>query len=197
VRRLILFTLCFICPFALLFAACDNSAQPSNNDPPSDSNDIIPSVTPSTEPSAHPQLSFEKIEKIVLLWSARSPPKSREDDEIDPEHWLTKTVFFQNGRVDYTESTHYGIVLHSDSWQVDAAAFAELVGIFNEQGFFSLPGTFVYGPYDAAGYTLSVHIDGAIISSGYGPSFDPTEDEDAYKIHDVCCDAFKDMAGLG
>jgi hypothetical protein len=187
-RKSIFFIMCFI--LLLTLAACDSITRPAGNEPPSGGNGTNSPTLP-IETSAQPQFSYDEVSKIVLQWSGRWPPKSFEDDANDPEHWFSETVFFPDGRVEYTESSHYGIVLKSDSWQVDSDNFIWLVSILNEQGFFTLPEVFVYGPFDASAYTLSVHVDDTVYSSGYGPSFDIMDDEESYEIHTACCDAFK------
>jgi len=198
------FILGFILLFALILSSCGDStitptentfdSQNENLAKPTLSNDSN-DTTLHVEQSAQPQLSYDGISKIVLLWSGRWPPKSLEDDADEPEHWFSETVFFSDGRVEYTESSYYGIVLKSDLWQVDDNAFIELVGILNEQGFFSLPEVFVYGSFDESAYTLGVHIGDAVCSSGYGPSNEIVDDEKSYDIHSACCYAFMDITG--
>jgi hypothetical protein len=127
-------------------------------------------------------IDYNGIDKVVLHWSGRFPPQSQEDDAANPEHYTAETVFLSDGRVEHTEKTYYGYVLHSTSWQIDSESFIALIGILKGKAFLALPDNFNYGAFDESAYTLTVYSGDTFYQCAYAASNGSNEDVQSYTV---------------
>ena len=127
---------------ALSLAACNNTVTDREDKATPDNTYPVMDTTPTANGDKTQQAFYDSINKIALTWSLRSPPRSYEDDLYEPEHWLSETVFYLDGRVQYTEKSYHGIVLQSDEWKIDPIKFQEFVGTMEESGIHNIPYNF-------------------------------------------------------
>ena len=139
---------------------------------------------------------YNGIDKVVLHWSGRFPPQSQEDDAANPEHYTSETVFLPDGRVEHTEKTYYGYILHSTSWQIDSESFIALIGILRDKAFLALPDNFNYGAFDESAYTLTVYNGDTFYQCAYAASNGSNEDVQSYTVLMECCGAFTNLTHI-
>jgi hypothetical protein len=128
---------------------------------------------------------------VRLAGSLGGPPRYYgEDGSVEAYYW--EYDFYPDGRVEYTERSYDKDVLHNESWQKSAEGFTELLAYLNEAGYFSLPESFSYGPFDAGTATLLIYAGEECYFSSYGPSFDE-EDTASFAVVIACQNAFRQL----
>jgi hypothetical protein len=139
--------------------------------------------------SSTENIANENNDCIILYWSGRFPPLSLDDDT---ELYNARTVFYPDGKVEYTGYSYNQTVLSNEVWQVATENYEELMRVLSETGFFSLPQTFTYGAFDDSAETLNVYDDGEHFSTDYGPAGEgKEEDKESFSVLNNCCKAFK------